>query len=240
MTLLVNFVSGKLSRRTLLFVLIPLIFVCYFGTLITAIWLFPAAYNWRHKSISKLLYPQNNPEFHFIPSFGIAVTGLLMIPFAGYVGRRFRAVSSTAASIGAGALAASAVCLILAGLIVTHTSGGASALPSLHEIFARTSAFAIGASMLAFYGCELKVYFSRGGGRTLLVSWTILTLPAVFLVVLRFLADAQFEWSNSNSIYLALKSPALWHLGFWEWIGSGAVFLFLLSAPLLLPERPGV
>lgn len=94
------------QAKTLLFVLIPIIFVFYFGTLITAIWLFPAAYNWRHKSISKPLYPQNNPEFHFIPCFGVAVAGLPMIPFVGYVSRRLRAVSSTAASIGTGTLAA--------------------------------------------------------------------------------------------------------------------------------------
>jgi len=73
------------QAKTLLFVLIPLIFVFYFGTLITAIWLFPAAYNWRHKSISKLLYPQNNPEFHIIPSFGVAVIGLLALPSSGFL-----------------------------------------------------------------------------------------------------------------------------------------------------------
>ncbi len=28
----------------------------------------------------------------------------------------------------------------------------------------------------------------------------------------------------------------MWHLGFWEWIGSGPVFLFLLSSALLLPQ----
>src|SRR5579875_2750295 len=74
MILLDKFVTGNLSRKTLL-LLSSTIFVLYSGTLALAIRLFPGPYDWRRKSIAKLLYPENNPRFHFIASFGIVVQG---------------------------------------------------------------------------------------------------------------------------------------------------------------------
>jgi len=41
----------------------------------------------------------------------------------------------------------------------------------------------------------------------------------------------------SYQIDLVLKNALFWHLAFWEWIGSAAVFLFLLSSALFLPEQ---
>ena len=90
---LFNFFSGNLTRKTLLFVVVPLIFLSYFGTLVFAIFRFPEAYDWRDSVISHLISPRNNPEFHSVPSFGMAITGLLMIPFAGYINRRLRVAS---------------------------------------------------------------------------------------------------------------------------------------------------
>ena len=83
---LLNFISGDLERKTLLCVLVPLIFMAYFGTLAFACFWFPGTYDWRYRVISSLISPWNNPEFHWIPSAGITGTGLLMIPFVGYMG----------------------------------------------------------------------------------------------------------------------------------------------------------
>ena len=46
---------------------------------------------------------------------------------------------------------------------------------------------------------------------------------------------AQLLWSYQSD--LVLKNALFWHLAFWEWIGSAAVFLFLLSSALFLPEQ---
>jgi hypothetical protein len=43
------------------------------------------------------------------------------------------------------------------------------------------------------------------------------------------------QWSNP--VYQAIENRSLWHLGFWEWIGSIGVFLFLLGAAVFLPEN---
>jgi hypothetical protein len=87
---LLNIVSGHLRKRILLSVLLPPIWLSYFGTLTIAARLFSGAYDWRRKAISRLLYPRNDLEFHSIASLGIALTGLLMIPFTGYIRARLR------------------------------------------------------------------------------------------------------------------------------------------------------
>jgi hypothetical protein len=115
---LIDFCSGRLKQRTLRQIFMPLIVVSYFGSLILAIWLFPGPFDWRTKSMSKLLYPENNPHFHAIGSVGMAVAGLLMIPFAGYIGRRLRVIARLAAEFGALAFGVGALSLILGAVIV--------------------------------------------------------------------------------------------------------------------------
>ena len=222
---LFNFLSGRLTKRTLLFALIPLMFVSYFGALGLATLLFPGTYDWRDASISTLLYPRNNPEFHFFASIGITVTGLLMIPFAGYINRRLRIASPVAANAGTVAFVGGIICLIFAGLIVSHPLHGRSSVPRLHSILARTAALGIGVGMVMFDGCAVRGYFNRATGkkpyrRSLLILWSMATLPVILAVVLKLVVQTRF-----------------WHLGFWEWTGSVAAFLFLVCSVWLLPEN---
>jgi hypothetical protein len=241
---LLNFFSGNLPRRTLLFVVIPIIFLSYFGTLAFAILWSQKTYDWRYSVISHLISPRNNPEFHAIPSLGIATTGLLIIPFAGYINRRLRVASRLGANIGSVAFANGAIWLILAGLIVSRSHHGTSSLPRLHEMCARTAALGIGTGLLAFCSCALKGYFIPAKGkklyqRRLMISWILLTFGPVAGIVfsecLLLIMRAHLQWSYQ--IDQILKNSLCWHLAFWEWIGSVAVFLFLLSAAVFLPEQ---
>jgi len=116
-----------------------------------------------------LLYPQNDPEFHAIASVSIALAGLLMIPFAGYIRKRLRYVSPIATDIGALVFGAGAICLSLAALIVSHPYRGNATFPRLHEILARSSAFALGVGMLVLAFPSLRrqplisaIFGSRG------------------------------------------------------------------------------
>jgi hypothetical protein len=96
----VDFLSGNLSRKTMLWVVVPLIGIFYFGSLAVAAALVPQGYDWRTMSISKLLYPLVNPQYHFIPAVGVGVSGVLMLPFAGYI-RRGLGVDSPVVRAGA-------------------------------------------------------------------------------------------------------------------------------------------
>jgi hypothetical protein len=230
--------AGNLSRRVVLSVLLPLIALSYFGTLGIAARFSPQAYNWRRKAISKLLYPGYDPEFHYVASVGVALAGLLMLPVAGYIRRKLRGVSAKVVDAGAFTLGCGAIGLMLAGLIVSHPAHGVAAFPWLHEILARCAAFALGTGMLALWAGAAKAYLaapmkSRQSG-WLLFSWSLITLPALSIALLRAAIGAHLDWSNP--IYQRLEDRALWQLGFWEWVGSAGVFLFLLSAALFLPE----
>jgi uncharacterized membrane protein YdcZ (DUF606 family) len=240
---LLNFISGNLTRRTLLFVLIPLIFVSYFGILASAIFLSPIAYDWRYSVISHLISPRNNPEFPTVPSLGIAITGLLIIPFTGYINRRLRVVSRLGANIGTVAFASGAIWLTLAGLIVSQGHDRSSNVPRLHEMCARTAAFCLGAGMVVFCLCALKGYLAPATGkklyqRRLLIPWIQLTLgPSLGLAFsegLLRLMQAHPVWPYPIEQW---KNSLFWHLAFWEWIGSASVFLFLLSSALFLPKQ---
>lgn len=208
----------------------PLILFSYFGSLTFAIWTFPGPFDWRTRSMSKLLYPANNPRFHSIGSAGVAFSGMLTIPFAGYIGKRMRVFFPIAAEIGALAFEAGAMSLILAALIVLQ--------PLFHEIFARGAGICFGLGMLAFYVCALRGRSASANVRSvplrIFLAWSLIVPPALLIIMLRLLASAHFH--SSNPIYRSIESRSFWHLGFWEWIGSAAIFIFLFCAALFLPE----
>jgi len=76
--------------------------------------------------------------------------------------------------------------------------------------------------------------------RRLLLSWILLTLGPILGVTfsegLVRIVGAHLLWSYHID---QLKNSLFWHLAFWEWIGSAAVFLFLLSSAIFLPQQTG-
>ena len=217
----IDLCAGNFSGRTLRRVFVPLILVSYFGGLALAIWMYPGTFDWRTRSMSKLLYPANNPQYHAIGSVGVAVAGLLTIPLAASVGKRLRVTSPVAAAAGALAFIFGAISLILCAVIVS----------SMHERLARGAGIFFGLGMLAFYVSCLE----QRAPRRLFVAWSLIVLPALAILALRVLAAIHFRWASP--IYRTIENRALWHLGFWEWIGSAAVFLFLMSAAFFLPDN---
>jgi hypothetical protein len=70
--------------------------------------------------------------------------------------------------------------------------------------------------------------------------WSLVTLlPLVgifFSESLLLLTRLEPSWATP--IHSALRHSVFWHLGFWEWTGAVAVFLFLCTAAFLTPHRP--
>lgn len=151
-----------------------------------------------------------------------------MVPFAGYIGSRLGIISRTLATSGAVIFGAGALSLILGAVIV---------LQPYHDFFARGAGICLGLGMAVFYTCPWRGLSSRpnesDGWRRVVQAWSFTVPPAILILVLRVLAAAHFQWPNP--VYRAMENRSLWHLGFWEWIGSIAAFLFLLSAAVYLP-----
>ena len=156
----------------MLWVVVPLIGIFYFGSLAVAVALFPRGYDWRTMSISKLLYPLVNPQYHFIPAVGVGLSGVLMLPFAGYI-RRGLGVDSPVVRAGAAFFFSGAVCLILASVITSHPAQGRATVPQLHAALARVAGIGFGLGMVLFESHALRNRRRAGGelARRRLVLW---------------------------------------------------------------------
>lgn len=229
------------SRGALRWVFLPLILLTFFGSLIVAAWYFPGPYDWRTRVISNLLSPRDDPQFYRVPSIGIAVAGLLMLPLAAYFEERTRAISRRLARTGRWCLSVAIGLLICAAIVVPQHVKPVFGLTRLHEAFARTSAIFFGMAMLAFCACAWKDRRASPGrlDRRLLPLWCCLTLLPISGILLSeallFVAQKSPTWGPR--VMQAMHHSVFWHLAFWEWAGSTAIFLFFVFAVWLLPEH---
>src|SRR5436309_1802663 len=111
-----------LNRKSTLCALLALIFLSFFGTLTLSASMFPRSYDWRYSVISRLLSPRDNPSHYRLAASGLAMSGLLMLPFAGYLRRLLGTIAPRAALVCAGSFLVGIVALICACFVVPqHT-----------------------------------------------------------------------------------------------------------------------
>jgi hypothetical protein len=219
--------AGRLAQRTLLVGIPPVAFVSYFGALILAILLSPVPHDWYSATISKLAFHPKNHAKHdngWMASDGIALTGVLIAPFAGYIGRRFHSAAREAARFGAGCFRAGALGCLLAGMVAYRAD---SAFPGLHTLLARFCALALSLAMFSFWFCALKARFPRPAevhdhARLLFACWTLLIAVGPAAALLSAIDSGRHQ---------ALA-------GLYEWLASALAYLFLLAAAALLPDTP--
>ena len=101
-----------------------------------------------------------------------------------------------------------------------------------HEALARLSAAGLGVRML----CACRAGAGETGRRLALRRvWRVVTVPPVLGGVVSglVLGLSHLHWMpQAATAYL--RATVLWHLSFWEWVGSVTVFLFFLAAVGLL------
>ena len=221
-----------LYRKPVLAVLLGLIFLSFFGTLGLSASMFPENYDWRYRVISNLLSPRDNPNYHWLPACGMSVAALLILPLAGYLRRHLEMASPRAALLSSGAFVAGIIALICACLVVPQHVHAVLGIRRLHEFLARCSAAFIALGMLSGCWCAWK-----GRGRGLFWTWSLTTLvPLGGLFCSEcLLLLTRLEPSWAAPIRGALRHSVFWHLGFWEWTGAAAVFVFLCAAVFLSP-----
>ena len=108
-------------RKSILAVLLGLIFLSFFGTLAASAWMFPQNYDWRYRVISNLLSPRDNPGHYWLATIGLTLTALLMLPFAGHLQRHLEVASPRVARMSSGAFVTGIIALICACFIVPNT-----------------------------------------------------------------------------------------------------------------------
>ena len=224
-------------RKPVLAVLLGLIFLSFFGTLCASALMFPETYDWRYRVISNLLSPRDNPGHYWLPACGMALAALFMLPFAGYLQRHLEISSPRVARVSYGTFVAGIVALVCTCLVVPQHTHGVFGVWRLHEFLARSSAAFLALGMLcgcwcAWKGCGQSVLAAR-----LFWTWSCVTLlPLVgvlFSECLLLLTRLKLSWAMP--VRNGLRHSVFWHLGFWEWTGAAAVFVFLCAAVFLTP-----
>ena len=223
-----------LDRKPVLAVLLGLIFLSFFVTLGLSASMFPENYDWRYRVISNLLSPRDNPNHYWLPACGMSVAALLILPLAGFLRRHLEIASPRAALLSSGAFVAGIVSLICACLVVPQHAHAVLGIRRLHEFLSRCSATFMATGMLSGCWCAWK-----GCKRPLFWTWSLATLvPLVGLFCsecLLLLARLGPSWAMP--IRGTLRHSVFWHLGFWEWTGATAVFVFLCAAVFLMPSH---
>src|SRR5438552_12508830 len=223
-----------LYRKPVLLLLLGLIFLSFFGTLAMSAAMFPENYDWRYRVISNLLSPRDNPHHYLLPGCGISLAALLMLPLTGYLRRHLGTISPGAAFVSSGAFVAGIVALICACLVVPQHVHAVLGIRRLHEPLARSSAAFMAIGMLFGCWCAWK-----GSERGLFWTWSLATLvPLGGLFCSEcLLLLTRLEPSWAIPIRGALRHSVVWRLGFWEWTGAAAVFVFLCAAVFLTPPK---
>jgi hypothetical protein len=228
-----------LYRKSVLTALLVLIFLAFFGTLGLSARMFPQNYDWRYRVISNLLSPRDNPDHYWLPACGIILTAMLMLPFTGYLQRNLESASPRVARVSAGAFTAGIIALICACLVVPQHLHDVFGVRRLHEFIARSAAGFLAIGMLTACWCAWIGFRKNLLQRRLFWTWSLVTLlPLTGIFVSESLLTlTRLKPAWTISIRSALQHSVIWHLGFWEWLGSAAVFVFLCAAVFLMPLR---
>lgn len=229
-------------RKSVLTTLLALIFLAFFGTLVLSARMFPQNYDWRYRVISNLLSPRDNPGHFWLPACGIIVAAVLMLPFAGYLRRNLEIASPRAARVSAGAFITGIVALICACLVVPQHVHDVFGVRRLHEFIARSAAGFIAIGMLSACWCAWKGLRKNLLQARLFWTWSLLTLLPLAGILLSecLLVLARLNPAWAMPIRSVLRNSVFWHLGFWEWSGSAAIFIFLCVAVFLIPAAKGL
>lgn len=193
-----------------------------------AAFLFPSPYDWRHRVISSLASPKDNPHFYGVATTGLALTGLLLWPFANAL-RDTIGTLSPRAGIGSFWLhRLGTICLVMTALISGKDRW--LGLHRLHEDLAQLAGLFLGLAFLGWaYGLAMR-YQHRLFASLALVALTLLPMGGILLSRLALLichaesAPRDYELFK-HSIYCSLAVA--------EWLSAGCLYFFLVLAACL-------
>ncbi|HUS37528.1 MAG TPA: hypothetical protein VM680_19425 [Verrucomicrobiae bacterium] len=222
--------------------LLPLSFGTFFIALSAAASFFPQGYDWRVHVISKLTSPVDNPEAYWIANVGIMMTMIFALPFAGYVQRRLLPITPRIASVAGVTFALGFI--VMAISMLAQLAEPLIGLHKLHTYLAQTAAVFFMVGMICCSASAIRDRVRALGGRAALPTplasfWAGLTLVpiAVLTTILLLLVLG----GPAEEIRQSFRHTPMWHLAFWEWIGTLLACAFLTGSVALLPiprEQP--
>ncbi len=205
---------------------------CFFGSLAWAAACFPKAYDWRYTVISSLASPRDNPHAYWIASAGLAVTGLVLLPFPFFLQKRLGRFAPHLMAWGGRFFVLGAISLTLSALIVPGHYR-LLGIGRTHEHLAQISSVGFCLSLILYLGTILRLPPSLFLIRVMSVVAVI--LPVTALIVSRLSLFLAYECC-SPMVYRAVKASLWSSLALWEWVGAVSIYLFLALTIYALPE----
>ena len=207
--------------------------LCFFGSLILAACFYPHPYIWWETVMSSLASPRDNPQAYGIASAGLALSGLLLIPFKTYLHQRLGPLSPRTIIWAGRLFLLGAIFLTLTALLVPGHYR-ILGIGRTHEHLAQIAGVAFCLALILYLSAVFHL------PRTFL--WLRLTAlifaaaPTAALILSRLSLLITYDFF-SKSVYQAAKL-SLWNsLALWEWIGAIGIYLFLGVVTLGVPPR---
>ena len=197
--------------------------ISFFGSLAWAAAFFPHAYDWRHDVISSLASPRDNPHAYVIACAGLAISGLLLIPFSFFLSHRLEPVAPRLTSAAGVLFRAGALCLFLSALVVPGHYR-ILGIGRTHEHLAQISGVTLGLSLLLYCGAILRLPPLLPSVRAGAALGVI--LPVTALAISRLTLFLAYEFA-APAVYRAVRSSLWSSLALWEWIGAVCIYFFL-------------
>src|SRR2546421_751535 len=135
-----TFIPAVFHRKSILSALLALIFLSFFGTLTLSASMSRRSYDWRYSVISHLLSPRDNPSHYRLAAGGVALTGLFLLPLAGFFCPPFGMIAPREALGCSGSFLARIVSFICACFFLPQNTHDVLRIRRLHELLGRSAA----------------------------------------------------------------------------------------------------
>jgi hypothetical protein len=231
------FFSGSISRKAMLVRLNPLIIAALCIPIFIANLIFPTKYDWRYMVLSALSSPNDNPQVYLLPSIGMTIAGVLMIPFLGYYQKKLGKVCRGSTGVGTFFMFIAIFSMIGVSTISQVLVG----VKNLHEIFAVLGFLGV---ILAgsFYGCPILKDRLKGAKQfDMRLYWAgilALWVPVIGLAVSQlYIAIVKPSWGYVGIQWITSQQvPVVMSLAFWEWLMFVDIIMFVVLLAVMVPE----
>ncbi len=233
------FFTGNISRHRMITVLLPLLFIVYYGTMFLALMFYPTPYDWRFMAISGIIDVQENPNGWYLFAPGIIAFSILLIPIAGYLYRKLHVICQRTAEIGTFFILLSAVGNFLLGAVINIPSN-----MIIHIIAAACYAVGLLFGYLCFWLIMMKDRLPRFHGKRQfnrrLMDWGLVMIlfavggaavtQVIGIVLLGTFDLGGFDWMLNGLPYIL-------SFGVWEWILYMFLNVHLILSICMMPEN---
>ncbi len=233
-----TFFTGDIYRKTMITLLLPVLFIVYYGAMFLAFLSYPNTYDWRFMAISSLVDVNENPDGWYIFAVGIIFFSLCLIAIAGYLYRKLHVICQRSAEIGRFFILLAAVGNFLLGAVIN--------IPEnliIHIIGAASYAIGLLFGYLCFWFIMMKDRLPRFHGKRQfnrrIMDWALFMIlfavgGAVITQIISFGITGTIDIGGLDFMNEGL--PYILSFGVWEWVLYTFLNVHLIFSICMVPE----